>query len=168
MVYLPVTGFYQCPDADTITVGNGLSAIAAESQKHGAQFSLSHGGIGSSTGQSGHIYLDFATPGGQPTLDNLHGTVGDMLKETAVVVPDLVGGYQPQLPLMQYASLPPAVFDDAVEFARAVVTDLQVPTRTRAWRLLLLRFESAAAGDDWSGGRWAEDLRWDLLASHPL
>ena len=69
---------------------------------------------------------------------------------------------------MQYASLPPAVFDDAVEFARAVVADLQVPSKTRAWRLLLLRFESAAAGDDWSGGRWAADLRWDLLASHPL
>ena len=91
-----------------------------------------------------------------------------MLNETAGIAPELEGAYQPHLPLMQYASLPPAVFDDAVEFARAVVTDLQVPSTTRAWRLLLLRFESAAAGEDWGGGRWAADLRWDLLASHPL
>lgn len=171
MVYLTVAGFFQCPETEVAAVDKRLSAIAAGSQQKEAQFPLSHQGIGASTVETGHIYLDFATPGGQPALDTLIGTVADMLKATmgvATELPESGVAYQPHLPLMQYASLPSAVFDDAVEFARAVVADLQVPFETRAWRLLLLRFESAAAGDDWGGGKWAADLRWDLLASHPL
>ena len=165
MVYLSVAGFFQCTEAEATTVGERLAAIAAESRERGGQFPLSPGGISSSTGT---IYLDFSSPGSQAAVDTLHGSVADMLNETdgVVLVPE--GAYQPHLPLMKYASLPPAVFDDAVDFARAVVTDLKVPAKTQAWRLLLLRFESAAAGDDWGGGRWAADLRWDLLASHPL
>ncbi len=168
MVYLTVAGFFQCPEAEVATVGKGLSAIALASQEREAQFPLSHTGIGTSTVETGHIYLDFATPTSQPALDTLHGAIADMLNETAGIAPESEGAYRPHLPLMQYASLPPVVFDDAVEFARAVVSDLQVPSKTSALRLLLLRFESAAAGDDWGGGRWAADLRWDLLASHPL
>ena len=76
--------------------------------------------------------------------------------------------YRPHLPLLQHAKLPGPVFADAVEFARAVAADLQIPSGTQAWRLLLLRFESDAAADDWSGGGWAADLRWELLASYPL
>jgi hypothetical protein len=69
---------------------------------------------------------------------------------------------------MLYAKLPEGVFSDAVEFARTVAADLEVPSSARGWRLMLLRFESDAAGDDWNGGRWAADLRWELLSSHPL
>jgi len=33
---------------------------------------------------------------------------------------------------------------------------------------VLLRFESEVAGEDWSHGGWAADLRWNLLASYPI
>ena len=69
---------------------------------------------------------------------------------------------------MQHAELPPTVFDSAVVFAGAVVRDLEIPNETPAWQLVLLRFESDAAGEDWSHGGWAADLRWNLLASYPI
>ena len=37
-----------------------------------------------------------------------------------------------------------------------------------SWRLLLTRYSSDAAGDDWSNGRWAADLSWQQLHSHRL
>jgi hypothetical protein len=49
-----------------------------------------------------------------------------------------------------------------------VIQDLEIPEETRAWQLVLLRFESDAAGEDWSQGGWAADLRWNLLASYPI
>ena len=117
---------------------------------------------------AGHIYLDFALPASNSALANLQGSVADLLERTAEVATETGNENRPQLPLMLYARLPEAVFNDAAEFARAVVADIQVPSSTRAWRLLLLRFESDAAGDDWSGGRWAADLRWELLSSNAL
>ena len=59
-------------------------------------------------------------------------------------------------------------FGSAVAFADGVVQDLEIPNETRAWQLVLLRFESDAAGEDWSQGGWAADLRWNLLASYPI
>jgi len=49
-----------------------------------------------------------------------------------------------------------------------VVRDLQIPSATSAWKLWFVQFESRAAGYDWSGGRWAADLRWTILDSFPL
>ena len=76
--------------------------------------------------------------------------------------------YQPKISLMEYANLPPAVMSDAAEFAKAVAADLGIPTVGRAWRLVVLRYHSEAAGDDWSNGRWAPDLRWECLSSSVL
>ncbi len=76
--------------------------------------------------------------------------------------------YHPRISLMQHAELPPTVFESAVVFAGAVINDLDIPNETRAWQLVLLRFESDAAGEDWSHGGWAADLRWNLLASFPI
>jgi hypothetical protein len=72
------------------------------------------------------------------------------------------------MPLLSHADLPDTVFDSALEFARAVTDELKVSQITRAWRMVLTRFESNAAGDDWSGGRWAADLSWKVLASYGL
>jgi hypothetical protein len=69
---------------------------------------------------------------------------------------------------MQFADLSDAVFASAGVFANAVLQDLNVPTSTRAWQLLLVRFESDAAGDDWQDGGWKADLRWRILHSYPL
>jgi hypothetical protein len=43
-----------------------------------------------------------------------------------------------------------------------------VPVVARAWRLVLLRYLSDAAGDDWSHGSWSSDVRWEYLSSYVL
>ena len=170
MVYLTVAGFFKCEESAVPSLEAALSAIADLSRERAAQFPLSHNGAATWPNWPGHIFLDFTTPV-SPALINLHASVASLLDETTGVEADAlssVGEFQPHLPLLQYARLSDGVFADAVEFARAVTADLQIPSGTQAWRLLLLRFESDAAGDDWSGGSWAADLRWELLTSYPL
>ena len=170
MVYLTVSGFFGCEESAVPALANSLSEIASHSAQAAPQFAMSHGGV-ATNGLPGHVYLDFSTPSMAPELNNLHGSVVKLLAETHGVSLDSRNPgsqFQPRLPLMQYSHLPEGVFADAVEFARAVAADLQIPASTRAWRLLLLRFESNAAGEDWSGGAWAADLSWSLLASCPL
>ncbi|MCH7487373.1 MAG: DUF21 domain-containing protein [Proteobacteria bacterium] len=66
------------------------------------------------------------------------------------------------------ADLPPAVLADAIDFAKGVAIDVGVPSVARAWRLSLLRYRSEGAGDDWSHGSWASDIRWEILSSYVL
>jgi 2'-5' RNA ligase len=171
MVHLTVADFFQCPESAIDLVDSGLARVAEQSCRAAPQFRLSHQGVATFPQVIGNIFLDFATPQRPEALHSLHHRVIDLLKQTPGVVPNLrfVGtNYWPHLTLLQYAKLPPAVFEDAVQFARAVVADLPVPTVTQAWKLLLVRFESNVAGDNWDGGRWASDLRWNVLASYSL
>jgi hypothetical protein len=171
MVYLTVSGFFQCAESSVPSLESGLSDLALQSVIAAPQFPLSHNGVSSWPNAPGHVFLDFASPAVAPALLDLQVSVSGLLDRTDGVNVDgaqPATGFQPYLPLLQYAKLPEPVFGDAMEFARAVAADLQIPTDTQAWRLLLLRFESAAAGDDWNGGAWAADLSWELLASYPL
>ncbi|HIN06241.1 MAG TPA: hypothetical protein EYM65_08405 [Dehalococcoidia bacterium] len=171
MVYLSVAGFFGCEESSVPALEKGLSEIASHNAQAAPQFALSHGGVATYLGLPGHIYLDFAAPSVAPELNNLHRSVVKLLAETHGVSlgnRNSDSQFQPHLPLMQFSHLPEQVFADAVEFARVVAADLQIPASTRAWRLLLMRFESNAAGEDWTGGAWAADLSWSLLASYPL
>ena len=171
MVYLSVASFFQCADSSLPSLESGLSELASRSTEAAPQFTLSHNGVSSWSDLPGHAFLDFASPAVAPELKKIHTSVVDLLLEIDGVNAADVNKemeFQPHLPLLQYARLPDRVFADAVEFAKAVAADLQIPSSTKAWRLLLLRFESDAANDDWSAGSWAADLRWELLASYPL
>ena len=183
MVYLPVSGYFECAEPVVALVDAGLAEIAAQSKETAAQFLLSHRGVDSHFDTGCHIFLAFTGSNDSLVLSDLHTSVAGLLEKTldpepgARFLPRSALGhsegnsgenYRSFVPLMQYAKLPATIFEDAVEFARAVVDDLQIPAATRAWRLLLLRFISEAAGEDWEGGRWAVDLRWELLASYPL
>ncbi|MEE3246576.1 MAG: hypothetical protein VX213_03650, partial [Chloroflexota bacterium] len=67
-----------------------------------------------------------------------------------------------------HADLASAVMDDALDFARGVALDVGVPAVASAWRLVLLRYHSEFAGDDWSNGSWASDISWEYLSSFVL
>ena len=156
----------RCPELEPFRAS--LAAITTQSRDTNPQFTLSHRGV---TGSSGHIYLDFAATEGSSGFSSLYQPVARLLEGSPGLVREKPAEDNPvqlHLPLLQYADLPGDVFQDALEFAQAVASDLQIPVDTQAWRLLLLRFESGAAGDDWTSGSWAADLRWQLLGSFAL
>ena len=176
MLHLTLVELFLCPDSAVGPLSSGLAKIAEGCHRRVPRFPLVHRGASTSPDDKGNIHLDFTVPDNpmersQRELNSLHQEVVGLLGQSDGVVldPHSAGErFHPRINLMQHASLPPAVFDTAVEFARAVLRDLQVPNNTRAWQLVLLRFESQAAGDDWGSGRWAADLRWQLLDTYPL
>ena len=171
MLHLTLPGFFQCSDSSVDELDAGLAALAEYSRRSAPQFSMSHHGVVPMPGSSGSISLDFGQEAYNDPLQLLQRNISVLLAQTANVEPEPEspsGPSRPHVPLMQYANLPPAVFSDALEFARGVVEHLQLPEATRAWRLLLVRFRSEGAGDDWGDGRWAADLSWELLHSYSL
>ena len=175
MVHIPVSGFFQCKDSGLGALESGLDELAAGSRRDAPQFQLSHSGVAANHDDQGNIFLDFArdtsTESGSAHLEILRDSVVSFLDRAPEVTHDPRADgptFRPHIPLVQFARLPHGVFSDAVEFACAAVDGLGVPNTTRAWRLLLLRFHSEAAGDDWSGGGWAADLRWEPLSTHRL
>ena len=168
MLHLTVAAFLHCSEDALAEVDSGLTAIADQSRQRAARFPLNHQGV---AGGDGGIFLDLAGPQMPEALQQLHGEVVGLLRKTSGATLEMEhaeGDYRPHIPLMQYAMLPEDVMADALEFARGMVEDLAVPGSTTAWRLLLVRFQSQAAGEDWSGGRWAADLSWDIVSSHTL
>ena len=168
MLHLTVAGFFQCSEAALAEVEAGLQIAAEESRQREPRFSLHQQGV---TGASGNIFLDLSGPQRPEALHQLHGDVVDIVRRVSGAVLEMEhveGGYWPHVTMMQYAKLPSAVMADALEFAQGVVDDLAVPESTNAWRLLLVRFQSQAAEEDWSEGRWAPDLSWDIISSYPL
>ena len=171
LLHLTLADFFGCTDAAVETIERGLAELAEELRQGEPQFALPQRGVGTFPGVAGNIFVDFSTDTGSDAVYALHEAVTGLLQRTDGVTPDLrfAGeNYWPHITLMQQATLPTSVFDSAVEFAGAVVQDLQVPERTRAWQLILVRFESNAAGDDWDNGRWAADLSWRIVGSYPL
>ena len=168
MLHLTVAGFFQCSEAALAEVEAGLQIAAEESRQREPRFSLHQQGV---TGASGNIFLDLSGPQRPEALHKLHGDVVDIVRRVSGAVLEMEhveGDYWPHVTLMQYAKMPSAVMADALEFAQGVVDDLAVPESTNAWRLLLVRFQSQAAEEDWSEGRWAPDLSWDIISSYPL
>jgi 2'-5' RNA ligase len=176
MLHLTLVDFFQCPDSAVEWVSTGLAKISEGARRRAPRFPLVSRGVSTFPGITGKIHLDFTVSDNpiernQRELNILHDEVTGLLEQTESIAFDLTpagSNFHPHITLMEYANLPPAVFDAAVEFARAVVRDLQVPNNTRAWQMVLVRFESEAAGNDWDNGRWAADLRWQLVAAYPL
>lgn len=171
MLHLPLVEYFQCPEPDIDAVDSILETVTRETRQATPRFNLTHRGVTTYPHRPRDICLDFAGGGVSTPLNTLYRSLTDRLGQVSGVTlgPGAAEGeFQPCIALMQHADFPAGVLDDAAEFAKAVVVDLQVPSRTRAWRLLLVRFQSQAAGDDWSDGSWAADLSWRTLSSHEL
>ena len=174
MVHLPLLSYFQCPETKVEFLDSALATVAADWLAQGG-IPLTHSGVDTDHSAAGDIFLNFAAgQSGEDAIRPLMEAVVNKLVESGLdpllETPRALdfGNYLYRIALMQHANLPPAVFASAVAFAQAVVNDLEVPANTTAWQVALIRFESDAAGEDWSGGRWAADLRWQLVNSHPL
>ncbi len=177
MVHLPLSDYFILNTADSADAEANLAAeleqLSNRYRRVSPRFPMFNQGITTTrpTESDGNIWVDFSPEVVNESLYRLQSLVADLLERNPAVSGDrLVYGrdFPPQMPLLSHADLPDSVFDAALEFARAVTDELKVSQITRSWRLILIRFESNAAGDDWSGGRWATDLSWKALASFGL
>ena len=171
MVHIMLAGFFPCDDGQIESLDLGLGKLAAGSRRDSSPISLIHRSVDTTTDMPGTIFLDFGPLQEDDPLKILHGQVIDLVRDisgTGDVLHPSADEFRPRLPLMQFANLPPGVFSDAEEFARGVVEDMGLPESSSAWRLMLARFHSQAAGEHWEPGSWAADISWELLSSHPL
>ena len=175
MVHLPLSGYFALADdaAAESRLAAELEQLATRYRRVSPRFPLFNRGLAvtRTDAADGNIWLDFSPEVVNESLYRLQSLVADLLERSPAGSGSRCGfgaDFPPQIPLLSHANLPDSVFDGALEFARAVTDELKVSQITRAWRITLIRFESAAAGDDWSGGRWAADLSWRALASYGL
>ena len=177
MLHMHMSDYFPFDGADDPNAENQLAReleqLAERYRRVSPRFPLFNRGITTTRDDDddGNIWLDFSPEVVNESLYRLQSMVADLLERNpGVKSPRRVfgPGFPPQMPLLSHANLPDSVFDSAIEFARSVTDELKVSQITRAWRLTLTRFESNAAGDDWSAGRWATDLQWRVIGSYSL
>ncbi len=171
MVHIMLAGFFPCDEGQIESLDLGLGKLAAGSRRDSSPIPLKRRGVASAAELPGTIFLDFGPLQDDDPLKLLYGNVVGLVNDNLGTGEGLdltVDDFRPRLPLMQFANLPPGVFSDAEEFARGVVEDTGLPESTSAWRLMLARFHSQAAGENWEPGSWSADISWELLSSHAL
>ena len=162
MLRMPLVSYFECPEASLAALDAGLARVAAN--RRGTLVSVAPGNITADV-ETGSIALNFT--------HNIGGLLA-LREEVAAVAARTPGArlpvetFRPRIALVEFGGLPPAILDDAIEYARVVVGDLALPVVTQPWRLVVLRYSSEAAGDDWSNGRWAVDVSWRQLFSYAL
>ena len=167
LLRMSLISYFQCADAAVDSVVHGAAGLAEASRERSPGFSIDCQGVAS--GGPTNICLDFRQANPSHPLIVLQAesvTLIDGLP--GAVQPPENGGFHAKINLMEHAELPAAVMAEAVDFAKGVATDIGVPPVARAWRLVVLRYHSEAAGEDWNHGSWAPDLRWEYLASYDL
>ena len=162
MLRMSLTPFFPCPDDRLAALSSELESIARET---GSQepYTLSRKDIVADPSING-VVMPFDAP---PPLLELQQRSFAAARNNS---PGLNASelLSPRIILLEYGVFPEAILPDTVQFAEGVASGLEMTGMALPWRLLLTRYSSDAAGDDWSNGRWAADLSWQQLASHPL
>ena len=188
MLKMNLVPYFQCSETALDLLTHGISRVADQSRRRSPRFSINCFGVSSDRENNG-VSLDFHNSRrsvvglqqfGVPGVDYLspatqHPMV-QLRQDTAEIIAALPGAhfsdgeapFRPHIALLEHGGLPLTVLADATEFARGVSIDLGIPAVARVWRLVILRYSSNAAGDDWSNGRWASDLSWKCLNSYVL
>ena len=162
MLRMPLVSYFECPEASLTAMDAGLARVAAN--RRDTLVSVARGNITADV-ETGSIALNFT--------HNIGGLLAlqEEVASAAARTPSarLPGEtFRPRIALLEFGGLPPAILDDATEYARAVIGDLALPVIAQPWRLVVLRYSSEAAGGDWSNGRWAADVSWRQLFSYAL
>ena len=162
MLRMALTPYFPCPDDRLSILASQVESAAAETRSQ-QPYLLRRAGIVADPAMNG-VVMEFEIPA--PLL----GLQRKALEAAQSHSSGLHSSepFRPRIALLEYGVFPGAILPDAVEFARGVASGLDVPETAPQWRLLLTRYSSEAAGDDWSDGRWAADLSWRQLHSHSL
>jgi 2'-5' RNA ligase len=162
MLRMTLVPYFECPEDGLPKLDSELARIV-EQRRH-LLCIVRWAGI-SSDKDTGSIFLD---------LDDLGEALSHLQRAASGGVRRIAGArvpsqtFHPRIALLEFGGLPPAILEDAAEYARVVAADLAVHATASPWRLLVLRYSSDAASDDWSNGRWAADVSWKQLFSYAL
>ena len=162
MLRMPMTPYFPCPDDRLATLGLQVASIAAETTA-GQSCELHRTGVAAVPSMNG-VVMQFDAP--EPLFNLQRKALEAALSHSGGGIE--AEAFSPAVTLLEYGTFPEEILPDAAEFAAGIASGLGMTDVASPWRLLLTRYLSEAAGDDWSNGRWASDLSWQQLASHPL
>ena len=165
MLRMSLLSYFECSEIAVEQLANGIRRVAEESNNRSPQFSINC--RGAFAGKN-NIYLDFGQLAPNHPLITLHRDVSAMVDELPGATLPVEIDYHHKIYLMEHSNLSAGVMSDALNFAQGVATDIGVPDVASAWRLVLLRYHSESAENDWSHGRWASDVRWEYISSYAL
>ena len=185
MAHLPLIDYFPCPDGLVATVDARLEQAVEDFNKDDRPARLSRQPVASVLDESGHLYVPFVDDSEDPSRRRGTGfagvsdkTIRQLREDVVGVVGEVTGadaGWQGEalripvrFDLMQFADLPPRVFQSAASFAAGAVDGVDLPGSTIPVEMVLIRFESDAAGEDWNSGGWAADLRWQIVNAYPF
>ena len=187
MVHLPLIEYFGCPEDSIPAVDAGLEKAVQEFNRDDRVVWLTRQKVVAEAGETGSIFVEIADagnhlPGSSERRDSRPGASSktvNQLRDAVIEVVTQVNGAVPRQPaepgdgplrfhIMQHASLPPRVFASAAAFAEGALEGVDLAQNTYPVELVFTRFESDAAGDDWSAGGWAADLRWQIVNTYPF
>ena len=161
MLRMALTPYFPCPDDRLPILTSQVESIAGETRSQQPCL-LSRAGIVADQAMNG-VVVEFEA---STELLELQRKAQEAAQSHSAGLQ--TERFSPRIALLEFGSFPEAILPDAVEFAEGVASGLDVPQAATPWRLLLTRYSSEAAGEDWSNGRWAADLSWQQLYSHAL
>ena len=162
MLRMRLTPFFPCPDNRFAAMASQVEHIARQTSSQ-EPYVLRRTGVAPDPSMNG-VVMQFDAP---PPLFDLQARLLDTA-QAHLPSEGQESQFHPNVILLEYGSFSGAILADAAEFAAGVASGLEVPETAAPWRLLLTRYLSQAAGDDWDNGRWAADLSWQQLSSHAL
>ena len=162
MLRMRMTPFFPCPDDRVLILASQVETIATETADQ-QTYMLRRTGFLVVPG-TGSVVLEFEAPA--PLFELQHKAMEAAQSHSAGLYSPTP--FRPGIALLEYGAFPGEILADAAQFAEGVASGLDMTEMALPWRLLLTRYSSEAAGDDWSNGRWAVDLSWRQLASHSL
>lgn len=162
MLRMPLTPYFPCPEDRLSSLASQMEEIARDTRSQEPSL-LSRTGIVADLGMNG-VVIQFEA---SPLMLELQRELFAAAQNHSVGLHPSEP-FSPRIALLEYGAFPEPILLDAVQFATGVAEGLNVAQKSTPWRLLLTRYSSEAAGDDWSKGRWAADLSWQQLASHRL
>ena len=161
MLRMALTPYFPCPDDRLPILTSQVESIAGETRSQQPCL-LSRAGIVADQAMNG-VVVEFEA---STELLELQRKAQEAAQSHSAGLQ--TERFSPRIALLEFGAFPEAILPDAVEFAVGVASGLDVPQAATPWRLLLTRYSSEAAGNDWSNGRWAADLSWHQLSSHAV
>lgn len=162
MLRMPLTPYFPCPDDRLRSLEAQVESIARETADEDS-YMLSRRILAADI-STGTVVMEFEAP--EPLFELQRKAMEAARRYSPGL--HLSKPFRPCIALLEYGSLPEELLLDAARFADGVASGVDMTEMALPWRLVLTRYTSEAAGNDWSNGRWAADLSWEQLHSHRI